>query len=123
MTTETQEEPPAETLAETTTETVGTADDTADETSAPAGPYCGSACGSLTVAVPALFLPPPLQIFAAIVAIVVALVARRELKANSALRGTWVSLIAFLIGAVVLAVTVWPFVLEFLLRIGSVLGG
>ena len=76
-----------------------------------ARPFSGRAIAALVIAVIAVVLPSSLAFLIAAAAIVTALASRSQLRAHPQMRGTWVSLSAFVIGVIVFVAGVYPWVL------------
>jgi hypothetical protein len=96
--------------------------ETAPEASAapqPAAAWSGKAVIGFACAVIALVTPAPFSLIAAVLAISSAVLSRRDLRTDLELRGTALSLFAFLLGSAVLLfglIPAIPAVLPFLLR-------
>lgn len=77
--------------------------------------WSGKALIGVACAIVALVTPAPFNLLAAVFAVSAGLLARRDLRQDPRLRGTVASLLAFLLGSVVLVVGVFPVVLSFFL--------
>jgi len=82
---------------------------------APAPRYSGKAVLAFPAGLLAVFLPAPFSMLLGGIAILLAGAARRDLKRHTALCGTTLSLLGFLLGAGALAVQIAPFVIVNLL--------
>lgn len=77
--------------------------------------YSGKAILALLAAILSIVVPSPLGSVLAVLAMVLALAARSDLKADAQLRGTTLSLLGFLIGAGALVARILPWVVPYLL--------